>query len=116
MTLVLNIAPINATSSLEVETNPPLDEMIPFTDLVALSLIAFDERGVPVNDAIFDITRLTPPKTPWLTSDFPIVEGTTLLEVTLEAKEGIAAFRNYAADSRTLPTLGNGFSSDLWQL
>ena len=98
--LVLNLAPTHATSSLTVETNPPLNEVVPFTDPVALSLTALDETGAPVTDAIFDITLLTPPKTPWLTSDFPIVEGTTLLATTLEAADGTAAFET------TLPIRG----------
>lgn len=90
-TLLLSGIPVFATT-IELQTNPPLSDVVPFSKPVALSLSAFDDRGVPIKDAVFEIKLLTPPKTPWFTSDFPIVEGTTLLDLTLEADQGTATF------------------------
>ncbi|MGB3515923.1 MAG: hypothetical protein WBA43_05665 [Elainellaceae cyanobacterium] len=93
-TLWFSGAAVSAAPSVELETDPPLSDVIPFSRPTTLALTALDDSGQPLEDANFDLTLLTPPKTPWWTSDFPIVEGTTLLELTLPAPEGTAQFQN----------------------
>ncbi|MGB3493230.1 MAG: hypothetical protein WBA57_10915 [Elainellaceae cyanobacterium] len=93
-TLWFSGAAVSAAPSVALETDPPLSDVIPFSRATTLSLTAVDDSGQPLEDASFDLTLVTPPKTPWWTSDFPIVEGTTLLELTLPAPEGKAEFQN----------------------
>ncbi|MGF1603901.1 MAG: hypothetical protein ACFCU8_18160 [Thermosynechococcaceae cyanobacterium] len=91
-TLLCSGLAVSANSSVELEIDPPLREVVPFSEVTTLSLTALDSRGQPLEAANFDLTLLTPPKTPWATSDFPIVEGTTLFEVALPAADGTAQF------------------------
>lgn len=94
LTLLFSSVAVTAAPSVELETDPPLSEVVPFSEPTTLSLTALDNSGQPLEDANFDLTLVTPPKTPWWTSDFPIVEGTTLLELTLSASEGTVHFQN----------------------
>ncbi|NMF85053.1 hypothetical protein [Nodosilinea sp. P-1105] len=89
-TLLCSGLAVTASPSVEIETDPSLSEVIPFSTPTTLSLTALDSYGQSLEAVNFDLTLLTPPKTPWWTSDFPIVEGTTLFEVTLPADQGTA--------------------------
>jgi hypothetical protein len=53
-----------------------------------LTLQAVNAAGQPLENANIHLQILTPPKTPWLTTDFPIVEGTSLLEIDATAPKG----------------------------
>ncbi|NCJ07151.1 hypothetical protein GS597_11675 [Synechococcales cyanobacterium C] len=77
-----------AQPTVTLTTEPPLAEVIPFQDPVRLILQAINGGGQPLADARLSLQLLTPPKTPWLTSDFPWVEGTTLLELGAIAPQG----------------------------
>jgi hypothetical protein len=81
--------------SVRLTTSPALSQIEPFeaesTDPqrpVQLSLQALDRSGQLLENARIHLTLLTPPKTPWFTTDFPIVEGTTLLDVEALAPKG----------------------------
>lgn len=74
--------------SVQLMTDPPVSQILPFEAEattpqvpVKLSLRAVDSLGQPLKKAKFKLTILTPPKNPWLTTDFPLVEGTKLLEM-----------------------------------
>ncbi len=77
-----------AQPTVTLTTVPPLEQVIPFQDSVHLDLQATDASGNPVNDARMVLQLLTPPRTPWLSSDFPWVEGTTLLALDAIAPQG----------------------------
>lgn len=53
-----------------------------------LTLQAMDESGHPMENAKMHLQILTRPKNPWLTTDFPISEGTTLLDMEALAPKG----------------------------
>ena len=53
-----------------------------------LTLQAMDASGQPLENAHIHLQIFTPSKTPWFTTDFPIVEGTTLLEIDAVAHKG----------------------------
>lgn len=55
---------------------------------VVINLQATDPTGKPLENAKIDLTIVTPPKTPWFTTDFPIVEGTKLLDISAIAPKG----------------------------
>lgn len=99
-TLVLNGGPVSAAPSVVLETDPTLGEVVPFSEPTTLSLTALGDDGQPLDAVNLDLTLLTPPKTPWWTSDFPIVEGTKLLELSLAADQGTVELQ------KTLPIRG----------
>lgn len=85
----------------ELQTQPPLSQVIPNEKPVRVILQALNAVGQPLSDARFQLQLFTPAKTPWFTSDFPIVEGTTLLELNAIAPHGKLQFE------QTLPIRGN---------
>ncbi len=85
--------PAIAQPQIKITTNPPLDQTIPSHQAVDFSVNLSDEAGKPLPNAKIQLKVLTPPKTPWFTTDFPIVEGTTLLELPINAQKGQAKFQ-----------------------
>lgn len=76
-------------------TNPVISEIRPFEaeanrpqSPVQIALQAVDEAGRPLENVNMRLQILTKPKTPWLTTDFPISEGTTLLDMEAPAPKG----------------------------
>lgn len=76
-------------------TNPPLERILPFEaeakteqSPVTLTFLAVDAAGKPLKNAIIGLQILTPATNPLLTTDFPIVEGTKLLEMQAVAPAG----------------------------
>jgi hypothetical protein len=87
--------------SIQLTTVPAIAQVIPleaeateylgsgkYESPVRLKLLAKDASGLPLQNARFHLQILTPPPTPWLTTDFPIVEGTKLLDITGDAPNG----------------------------
>lgn len=81
--------------TVRLTTEPPISQILPFeaeatTPLspVSLRLQALDAAGIPLENARIELTILTPPKNPWFTTDFPIVEGTKLLDIEAIAAKG----------------------------
>jgi hypothetical protein len=93
-----------AQSTVQLTTDPPLSKVVPFEaeaksflgsgqfrQPIQLTLQVLDQRGVKQKDAKVHLRILNPPPTPWFTTDFPAVEGTTLLDIGGNAPTG--AFR-----------------------
>ncbi len=87
--------------SVRLTTVPSLDQIRPFEaeategkgsgsykPPVQLSLQAVNAQGQLLKDARMHVQIFTPPKTPWFTTDFPIVEGTKLLDIEGNAPTG----------------------------
>jgi len=81
--------------TVRLTTEPQISQILPFeaeanTPLspVLLKLQALDAAGIPLENARIGLTILTPPKNPWFTTDFPIVEGTKLLDIEAIAPKG----------------------------
>ena len=81
--------------SVKLTTSPVLGQIKPFEaesadpqPPVQLKLQALDRSGQALENAKIHITILTQPKNPWFTTDFPIVEGTTLLDMEALAPKG----------------------------
>lgn len=93
--------------SVRLTTTPAISQIQPFeaeaTNLqspVQLTLQAVDAAGRSIKNAKIHLQILTRPKNPWLTTDFPIVEGTTLLDMEALAPKGELQFQ------QMLPTRG----------
>lgn len=81
--------------TVRLTAEPPISQILPFeaeatTPLspVSLRLQALNAAGIPLENARIGLTILTPPKNPWFTTDFPIVEGTKLLDIEAIAAKG----------------------------
>jgi len=111
-------------ASVRLSTDVPLNQLAPFeaeseryTPPAKLMLQAFDAAGQPLANAKIHLKILTPPKTPWLTTDFPIVEGTTLLELDAIAPQGKVQLQpmlpirgTYQLQAEIKPQVANAFT------
>lgn len=82
-------------SIVRLTTDPSIEKIRPFEAEAStkqlptrLTVQAFDATGQPLKNANFHLQLLAPPQTPWFTTDFPIVEGTTLLDFKTPASIG----------------------------
>ncbi|GAP99458.1 hypothetical protein [Leptolyngbya sp. NIES-2104] len=82
-------------STIRLTTDPPLNQLVPFEaeaeinePPARLTLEAVDAAGQPLTNAKIRVQILTPSKTPWFTTDFPIVEGTKLLDIDAISPQG----------------------------
>jgi hypothetical protein len=108
----------------KLSTNPPLERIHPFeagTDKpqspVTLTLQALDAIGKPLENTKISLQILTPPPNPWLTTDFPIVEGTKLLQMDAAAPDGKLEIQqmlpirgNYQLRVNVSPLVANTFT------
>ncbi|MEI6444567.1 MAG: hypothetical protein WCO29_15875 [Nostocales cyanobacterium ELA583] len=112
-------------SQVLLSTNPPLEKILPFeagTDRkqspVSFTLQAVDAGGKLLTNALIKLQISTPPRNPLLTTDFPIVEGTKLLEMEASAPNGKLEFQqmlpirgNYQIQVNVSPLVANAFTS-----
>ncbi len=88
-------------AAIQLVTEPPIAQATPleaeatkylgsgqYKSPVQLKFQARDVAGVPLQDARYHLQILTPAPTPWFTTDFPIVEGTKLLDIEADAPTG----------------------------
>lgn len=99
--------------SVRLTTNPPINQVQPleaeattvlgsgqYKPPVQLTVQAVDAQGQSLRDAKIHLQLFTRPKNPWFTTDFPIVEGTKLLDIEGNAPTGQLQVQ------QTLPTRG----------
>ncbi|MDJ0572762.1 MAG: hypothetical protein QNJ53_27490 [Pleurocapsa sp. MO_192.B19] len=84
--------------------------------MVKFQLQAIDTNEQPLTDANLKVRILTPTKTPWFTADFPLVEGTELLNLGAIAPQGNLEFEqvlpirgNYAMEVGVNPQITGAF-------
>jgi hypothetical protein len=88
-------------ATVRLTTEPPMTQIQPFEAEAAsylgsgqykppvkLKLQALDAKGAPLQNTKVHLKILTPPKTPWFTTDFPVTEGTTLLDIEANTPTG----------------------------
>lgn len=117
-------------STVRLTTDPPSSQILPFEaeaatpfgsnqpqSPVRLTLSAVDAAGQPLENAKIQLQLLTPPKNPLFPTDFPIVEGTKLLELEAIAPTGklqiqqILPIRGtYQLLVNVTPTITNAFT------
>lgn len=117
-------------ASVQLVTQPPLSQVIPleaeateylgsgqYESPVQIRLQALDAFGKPLQNARYNLQILTPPPTPWFTTDFPIVEGTKLLDISGDAPTGELQLQqvfpirgNYQLKASVTPVIENAFT------
>lgn len=88
-------------ADVQLVTEPPIAQVTPleaeathylgsgkYNPPVQIQLQARDASGSALQNARFHLQVQTPAPTPWFTTDFPIVEGTKLLDITADAPTG----------------------------
>ncbi|MCC5602283.1 hypothetical protein [Nostoc favosum] len=112
------------TSRVLLSTNPPLERILPFEaeaekpqSPVTLTLQAVDAAGKSLENTKISLQILTPNRNPWLTTDFPIVEGTKLLQMDAAAPDGKLEIQqmlpirgNYQLRVNVSPLVANAFA------
>ncbi|MTJ32398.1 hypothetical protein [Aphanizomenon sp. UHCC 0183] len=127
LSILYSLVGVSQTSQSQVllSTNPPLEKILPFeagTDRkqspVTFKLQAVDAGGKLLTNALIKLQISTPPRNPLLTTDFPIVEGTKLLELEAAAPNGKLEFEqmlpirgNYQIQVNVSPLVANAFAS-----
>ena len=127
LSILYSLVGVSQTSQSQVllSTNPPLEKILPFeagTDRkqspVTFKLQAVDAGGKLLTNALIKLQISTPPRNPLLTTDFPIVEGTELLELEAAAPNGKLEFQqmlpirgNYQIQVNVSPLVANAFAS-----
>ena len=113
-----------AQPKVQLTTEPGVNQIFPFEaeatqpqSPARLKLQVLDASEQPLENAKIGLTILNPPKNPWFTTDFPIVEGTKLLEMAAVAPKGELQFQQmlpirgtYQLLVNVTPTLKNAFS------
>jgi hypothetical protein len=110
--------------TVRLTTEPPISQILPFEaeasnpqSPVRLTLQAVDAGGKPLENAKVSLKIFTPPKNPWFTTDFPIVEGTKLLDIETIAPKGQVQIQqmlpirgNYQLNVNVTPIAPNAFA------
>jgi hypothetical protein len=85
----------SAPATVKLTTEPSLDRVVPYEaeaataqQPVKLTLQAIDRAGKPLTNVRMKVKLMAPAPTPWFTTDFPIVEGTQLLDLQTDAPTG----------------------------
>jgi hypothetical protein len=125
LSILYSFVGVSQTSAPRVQltTNPPLEQILPFEaeakkpqSPVTLTLQAVNAAGKPLENVLISLEILTPPRNFWLTTDFPIVEQTKLLQMKAAAPDGkleiqqILPIRgNYQLRVNVSPMVANAF-------
>jgi hypothetical protein len=92
----------SSQSSVQLLTEPALEKIRPLAEKpVKFTFKILDKTGKALNNANIHLSLLTPPRSPWFSTDFPWVEGTTLLDISQPSKTGELQFQ------QILPIRGN---------
>ncbi len=115
--LWFNSLPSHASQpAVQLQIEPPLSQVLSDDAPARIVLQAVGATGQPLSNARFQLQLFTPAKTPWFTSDFPIVEGTKLLELNAKAPDGKLEFEqvmptrgNYTLQAQVIPLVAGAF-------
>ena len=98
---LLQSPPVVSQSTVKIQTEPPLENIVPDETVVKFQIQALGTAEQSLPNANIQVRILTPAPNPWFTSDFPIVEGTELLNLEAIAPQGNLEFE------QVLPIRGN---------
>jgi len=82
-----------AELSIDLKTSPAVGLLRPFADPVSISLLVTYADGRPVEQGSVDIVLDAPRSGAFFSTDFPMVEGSRLLELALPLRQGRAGWK-----------------------
>ena len=74
-----------------ITSTPPPQQIRPDTDYARVTLQVL-QRGQPLSAGHVDVTITAPDRTSWISTDFPMVEGTPLLSLASDLQDGTLTF------------------------
>lgn len=77
----------------QLQTTPEVNAIRADLDVAEFSILVKDKKGQPVKDVELAFTLVSPAKKFFPSTDFPIVEGTTLMNGKVLASEGKLNFK-----------------------
>ncbi|AFZ58353.1 hypothetical protein H6G54_04295 [Anabaena cylindrica FACHB-243] len=125
LSILYSVVGVSQTTKphVQLSTNPSLERILPFEagtekeqSPVKMTFQAMDAASKPIGNALINLQILTPQRNPLLTTDFPIVEGTKLLEIEAEVPDGKLEFQqifpirgHYQLKVNVSPLVANAF-------
>jgi hypothetical protein len=98
--------------SLKITSTPPPLQIRPDTDYARVTLHVL-HRGQPLSAGHLEVNLTSPGRQPWISTDFPMVEGTPLLALASDLQDGALTFDYlfpirgaYAVDATISPVPG----------
>lgn len=85
--------------SVALSSVPELKEIRPDLDLAEFTLTISDDNGEPLKDVWVNFTLNAPPKPTFISTDFPAIEGTILMQGEYWLRDGVLKF-NYVPPIR----------------
>lgn len=79
--------------SLKITSTPPPQQIRPDTDYARVTLQVL-HQGQPLSAGHLEVKLTAPGRKPWISTDFPMVEGTPLLSLASDLQDGALTF-NY---------------------
>jgi hypothetical protein len=118
LTWLVNLPTVVSQSTVQLKTEPSWEQVIPNETLVKFKLQGLNAASEKLSNAKFQVHIFTPPKTPWFTSDFPLVEGKSLLDFeaittdgTLEFEQLLPIRGTYTMEVMVKPQVTEAFES-----
>jgi len=121
----LAAAQTGGAGRITLRTTPPAAEIIPdvVEEPTTFVIEATDSAGRPLRNAYFQVEMTAPTSGPFVSSDIPAIEGTTLLQSRFPAPEGRLEFKyvvpirgTYRVNVQAIPGPGAGFTAFSQQL
>lgn len=91
LALALAQAASAAGPTIALTTDPPLDQIVPDLTLAKVRIEVKDETGKPIPNVRIGFDLIAP-KSSFISTDFPVVEGTKLMNYELVAPQGAIEF------------------------
>ncbi len=76
------------SSTITVTTDPAAGKIIPDAELAKTTIEVKDAQGRLIENAVIDFELDAPRPSPWISTDFPVVEGTRLFQSRFAAPDG----------------------------
>lgn len=87
-----NIVMAEEKIQVKLTAQPDFTAILPDEDLVKFALSVYDSQGQPVNNVKIEYQLESPAKSRLISTDFPVVEGTRLMEGSLLSNSGTWLF------------------------
>ena len=88
LALVPSATLAQGSPTITVTTEPAAGEIIPDAELAKTTIEVKDAQGQLIKNAVIDFELDTPRPSPWISTDFPVVEGTRLFQSQFAAPDG----------------------------
>ena len=75
-------------ATIEFSTEPAMDKILPDAEIAKLNFVVKNSKGKLVTNATLNIKMTAPKTTAFFSTDFPVVEGTPLMDLNMPLIDG----------------------------